>query len=194
MGHICTQDGVTPDTSKIETVKNYIIPQSKDDVKRFVAFANYYRKFIKHFASKAFHLNRITRKTATFFWSPYCQTAFDSLRDSLISLPVLQYPDFSKQFILTVDACKYGTGAILSQMHGDNDLPIAYASKSFTPVEFNKPTIEQELIWIDYAIRHFRPYIYGTDFLVKSDHRPLVYLYNLKDPSSKLTRIRLELE
>lgn len=106
----------------------------------------------------------------------------------------MKYPDFTKPFILTVDASQYGTGAILSQMHGADDLPVAYASKTFTPGEYNKPTIEQELIAIDFAIRHFRPYIYKTEFLVKSDHRPLVYLYNLKDPSSKLTRIRLELE
>lgn len=194
LGHLCTPNGVTPDMSKIDKVKNYPIPQNKDDVKRFVAFANYYRKFIKHFASKAFHLNKITKKKSIFVWTPNCQKAFDALKTSLTTLPILQYPDFTKQFILTVDACKYGTGAILSQMHGENDLPVAYASKSFTPGEFNKPTIEQELIAIDFAIRHFRPYIYGTKFLVKTDHRPLVYLYNLKDPSSKLTRIRLELE
>lgn len=194
IGHRCTQNGVLPDDSKIDTVKNYPTPTDKDSVKRFIAFANYYRKFIPHFASIAHPLNRLTRKTSLFKWSEECENSFNSLKQFLISPLILQYPDFSKQFIITVDASKYGTGAILSQLHGDNDLPISYASKTFTPGESNKPTIEQELIAIHYAIRHYRPYIYGTQFLIKSDHRPLIYLFSLKDPSSKLTRIRVELE
>lgn len=194
LGHRCTPSGVLPDDSKIETMKNYPIPNNKDSVKRFVAFANYYRKFIRNFASIAAPLNKLTRKKSTFVWTTECMHSFQELKNSLISPTLLQYPDFSKQFIITVDASKYGIGAILSQSQNDEDLPIAYASKSFTKGEANKSTIEQELIAIHFAIKHFRPYIYGTQFLVKSDHRPLVYLFGLKDPSSKLTRLRLDLE
>lgn len=194
LGHRCTQKGVLPDESKIITVENYPTPTNKDSVKRFVAFANYYRKFINNFASIAHPLNILTRKKSTFNWTTACEKSFNQLKQALIKPPVLQYPDFSKQFRLTVDASKYGTGAILSQMHDNDDLPIAYASKTFTKGEANKATIEQELIAIHFAINYFRPYIYGTEFIVKSDHRPLIYLYGLKDPSSKLTRIRLELE
>ena len=194
LGHRCTQNGVLPDNSKIDTMINYPIPTDKDSVKRFVAFANYYRKFIKNFASIAAPLNKLTRKNSKFEWTNECTNSFNFLKNNLISPPILQYPDFSQKFIITVDASKYGTGAILSQLHDNEDLPIAYASKSFTKGESNKPTIEQELIAIHFAIKHFRPYIYGTNFLVKSDHRPLVYLFGLKDPSSKLTRIRLDLE
>lgn len=194
LGHRCTQGGVLPDDSKFEKVKNFPTPKSKDSVKRFVAFANYYRKFIHHFATIAAPLNKLTRKNAIFHWTDECDKSFNTLKEVLISPKILQYPDFSKPFRLTVDASKHGTGAILSQLHDDEDLPIAYASKTFTSGESNKPTIEQELIAIHFAINHFRPYIYGTVFTVKSDHRPLIYLFGLKDPSSKLTRIRLELE
>lgn len=86
-----------------------------------------------------------------------------------------------------------GCGAILSQNFTGNDLPICFASKAFTKGEQNKATIEQELIAIHWAIKHFRPYIYGVKFLVRSDHRPLTYLFSLKDPNSRLTRIRLDL-
>lgn len=194
IGHKCTQNGVLPDDSKLDTVKNYPRPIDKDSVKRFVAFANYYRKFIHHFATIAKPLNALTRKKSIFKWTENCENSFVTLKNALISPPILQYPDFTRQFIITVDASKHGTGAILSQMHGDDDLPISYASKSFTSGEANKPTIEQELIAIHFAIKHYRPYLYGTQFLVKSDHRPLIYLFGLKDPSSKLTRIRLDLE
>ena len=76
-------------------------------------------------------------------------------------------------------------GAVLSQNFNGGDLPIYFASKLFNKAQQKKPTIEQELLAIYY--------VYGTTFTVRPDHRPLVYLFNMKDPSSKLTKIRLEL-
>lgn len=93
-----------------------------------------------------------------------------------------------------MDASINHCGSGLSQSHTDHHLPIAYISKSFQKGELNKPIIEKELLAIHFAITSFRPYLYGQKFTVRSDHRPLVYLYNLKNPASKLTRIRLELE
>ena len=74
-----------------------------------------------------------------------------------------------------------------------NDLPIYFASKSFSHSEQQKPIIELELLAIHFAITQFRPYVYGTSFIVRSDHKALVYLFNIKYSSSKLTHIRLQL-
>lgn len=193
LGHKCTSKGLLPDDSKIETIQKYTVPNSKDEVKRFVAFANYYRRFIDNFASIAAPLNSLTRQKIHFKWDDQCQKAFDTIKSKLISPNLLQYPDFSKNFIITVDASKIGCGAVLSQNYNGHDMPIYFASRSFNKAEQKKPTIEQELMAIHFAITQFRPYVYGTEFLVRSDHRPLVYLFNIKDPSSKLTKIRLEL-
>lgn len=96
LGHKCTSHGVLPDDSKIESIKNYPAPTDKDAVRRFVAFANYYRRFIENFASMAAPLNFITRKNVNFNWDDKCQTAFQNLKSSLISPRLLQYPDFSR--------------------------------------------------------------------------------------------------
>lgn len=193
LGHKCTSKGLLPDEKKIDTIKNYTNPFDKDSVRRFVAFANYYRRFIPNFATIAAPLNYLTRKNVKFNWSNQCQESFEKIKNALISPNILQYPDLTKNFLITVDASKLGCGAILSQSFNGNDLPICYASKSFTESEQKKPIIELELLAIHFAITQFRPYVYGTSFTVRSDHRPLVYLFNIKDPSSKLTRIRLEL-
>lgn len=74
------------------------------------------------------------------------------------------------------------------------DLPVSYASRSLTKGETNKSTIEKELAAIHFGITHFRPYVYGTRFVVRSDHKPLSYMYGMKNPSSKLLRTRLDLE
>lgn len=194
LGHRCTREGILPDESKIEAVKRYPTPKSKDEAKRFTAFANYYRRFIKNFAELAAPLNKLTRKTSPFIWTTECEESFQKIKDSMISPPLLQYPDFSSDFTVTVDASKIACGAILSQNLNGHDLPICYISRTFQKGELNKSTIEKELLAIHFAITQLRPYLYGRHFTVFSDHRPLIYLYNLKDPASKLTRIRLEIE
>lgn len=82
---------------------------------------------------------------------------------------------------MTVDAAKYGVGAVLSQINDGNDLPIAFASKAFTKGEHNKSTIEKELTTIHFAIKHFKPYLFGVKFRYRSDHRALGYLFAMKD-------------
>lgn len=194
LGHRCTSDGVLPDPAKDHVIRTYPRPDSKEATKRFVAFANYFRRFIKNFSTLAEPLNRLTRKSSDFIWSNQSEQAFQFIKSTLLSPQILKYPDFTKVFTITTDASKVACGAILSQEYDGLDMPISYCSKAFTKGESNKSTIEQELLAIYYAIKNFRPYVYGTFFKIKCDHKPLVYLFSLKDPSSRLTRIRLELE
>lgn len=194
LGHQITSEGIQPDKAKYATILNFPTPKDADEVRRFVAFTNYYRRFIPYFSDITAPLNNLLKKNVTFDWTKECQKAFDTLKQKLLSPVILKFPDFTKKFILYTDASKIASGAVLTQKHGDIELPIAYASKNFTRGEKNKSTIEQELTAIHWAITHFRPYLYGRRFTVKTDHRPLVYLFSMKNPSSKLTRMRLELE
>lgn len=193
LGHCVSGDGILPDPSKIEVVKNYPVPTNLDETRRFVAFTNYYRRFIPQFAEIVYPLNKLCRKNVTFNWDSKCQNAFEKLKECMISPPILQYPDFSEenQFVLHTDASGYALGAILSNSNGK---PVAYASRSLNKGEKNYPTIEKELLAIVWGVKHFRPYLYGRSFKVVTDHRPLLYLFNMKDPSSRLIKFRLALE
>lgn len=194
LGHHISKDGIQPDKSKYDTIRNYPVPKNSDEVRRFVAFCNYYRRFIKNFSDIANPLNKLLRKDSIFKWNEECQKSFDTLKMTLLSPNILQFPDYTKDFIITTDASKVACGAVLAQRFGDFELPIAFASKAFTKGESNKSTIEQELTAIHWAIEYFRPYIYGRKFVIRTDHRPLIYLFSLKNPSSKLTRMRWDLE
>ena len=194
LGHKCTSNGILPDDSKFEKISNYPKPTNADEAKRFIAFVNYYRRFIPNFTHHAIHITRLTRKNAPFDWTKECENAFHYLKRSLLSPKILKYPLFDRQFCITTDASKIACGAVLSQDHHGIQLPVAFASRSFTKGESNKSVIEQELTAIHWAINYFKPYIFGKKFLVKSDHKPLTYLFSLKNPSSKLTRMRLDLE
>lgn len=109
-------------------------------------------------------------------------------------MPMLAYPDFTKPFIITTDASSIASGAYIAQEINGEEKPIAFASKAFTKGEANKSTIEKELTAIHWAVKHFRPYVYGYRFTIRTDHKPLIYIFSLKNPSSKLTRMRLDLE
>lgn len=196
LGHKCTSNGIMPDPSKLNVVEKYPIPRDKAETKRFVAFANYYRRFVRNFLGLARPLNALTAKKKSLIWSDECQKSFETIKKSLLTAPVLAYPDFSQncRFKVTVDSSNFATGAVLSQDIDGIDRPITFMSRTFKKGEINKPIIEKELIAIHFALTVLRPYLYGREFTVFSDHKPLIYLYKLKSPSSKLTRIRLDLE
>lgn len=139
-------------------------------------------------------MNGLTGKETPFVWTDECEKSFNTLKNALTNAPILAYPDFTKPFRITVDASMMACGAYISQENDGIDKPIAYISRTFKKGENNKPIIENELIAIHFAITQFRPYIYGRHFTVYSDHKPLIYLFKMKNPSSKLTRIRLDLE
>lgn len=193
LGHVISSAGISPDPKKIECVRQYPKPKNAEEVKRFVAFLNYYRRFIKNFAHIVQPLNQLTRKNVKFLWDDNCQKAFETLKTKLINPPILQYPDFSdgNQFILKTDASGFAISAILSN---SDDTVIAYASRALNKAERNYCTIQRELLAIVWGIQHFRPYLYARKFLVHTDHRPLVYLFSMTNPSSRLTKFRLILE
>lgn len=194
LGHLCTADGLKPDPNKIQVMLKFQRPQDKSEVKRFVAMTNYYRKFIENFSGLTQPLTYLTKKRAKFIWSPECERAFNTLKQKLTTTPILAYPDYSKEFKLTVDASNFACGGVLSQEHDGSDKPIAYVSKTFKKCEISKHITEKELKAIHFAIKSFRPYLWGRHLSVYSDHKPLIYLYKMRDPASRLTRIRLDLE
>lgn len=193
LGHTVTSEGIMPDKSKIKVIESYPKPANTDDVKRFVAFCNYYRKFIKNFAEIASPLNNLCRKDVPFVWSDNCENAFVYLKNALISPSILQYPDFSEdnEFVLQTDASGIAVGAVLCNK---NMRPIAYASRPLNKAEKNYPTIQKELVAIVWGVKYFRPYLFGRTFTIMTDHKPLLYLFGMKDPSSRLLKFRLVLE
>lgn len=194
LGHVISEHGVKPNPEKIQVVENYPIPSNVKEIKQFLGLCGFYRKFIENFSKITQPLTKLLKKDQIFYWSQEQQRAFDILKSKLISEPILQYPDFSKEFILTTDASNFSIGAVLSQNHSGSDLPIAYASRTLNRAESNYNTTERELLSIVWSINHFRPYLYGRKFLIVTDHRPLIWLFNVKDPGSKLVRWRLKLE
>ncbi|PNF38366.1 hypothetical protein B7P43_G08976, partial [Cryptotermes secundus] len=194
LGHVVTSAGVRPNDSKVKAVVEFPIPRTQKDIKSFLGLAGYYRRFIADFGAIAKPLTELLKKGNEWNWTEKEQARFDLLKFKLTNTPLLQYPDFSKPFILTTDASGYAIGAILSQGKLGQDKPIAYASRTLNEAELNYSTVEKELLAIVWACKHFRPYLLGRKFQIVTDHKGLTWIFNVKDPSSRLMRWKLLLE
>lgn len=193
LGHVITPEGIRPNPKKIEAIRKFPIPKTAKEIKSFLGLIGYYRKFIKNFAQLTKPMTRCLKKDSKIEHTPEFVNCFETCKTILMNDPILQYPDFSKPFVLTTDASKFAIGAVLSQGPIGKDLPIAYASRTLNPAEINYSTIEKELLAIVWAVKYFRPYLFGVRFKVVTDHKPLRWLFSLKEPNSKLVRWRLKL-
>lgn len=194
LGHIVTPEGVKPNPNKIKVIQNFPIPKTARDIKSFLGLLGYYRRFIKDFAKLTKPFTKCLKKGQKIEHTPEFLECFENCKKLLINDPILIYPDFSKEFNLTTDASNFSISGILSQGPIGNDRPVAYASRTLNPAEQNYSVIERELLSIVNFTKYFRPYLFGRKFNIVTDHKPLVWLFNMKDPNSRLVRWRLKLE
>lgn len=194
LGHVISGEGVKPNPEKIKAVTQFPVPTCAKDIKSFLGLASYYRRFIPEFSKHAKSLTNLLKKDVPFIWTNTQQLSFELLKEKLVTAPVLIYPDFTKPFVLTCDASNYAISAILSQGAVGKDQPIAFASRTLNKAECNYSVTEKECLAIVYGTKTFRPYLFGRQFTIITDHKPLNWLFNCKDPGSRLVRWRLKLE
>lgn len=194
LGHIVTPEGVKPNPDKIDSIKNWPLPKTETELRGFLGTIGYYRRFIRDFAKITKPLTEQLRKGKQITHTDKFIETFNKCKILLTSSHVLQYPDFSKPFILTTDASKFALGAVLSQGPVGQDRPVAFASRTLTKTEESYSVIEKELLAITWGCKYFRPYLYGRKFTLFTDHKPLTYIFSLKDPNDKMIRMRLQLE
>ena len=189
LGHLLSPEGIRPNPERIAAVREYTTPRSVKEVRQFLGLASYYRRFVKGFAKIAQPLHALTQKGAPFVWTPECQEAFTQLQQRLIESPVLEYPDFAKDFTLETDASAMELGAVLSQRGTDGNLhPVAYASRALAPQEKRYPIIELETLAVVWAVSHFHAYLYGHDMHVFTDHSAVKAVLETPNHSGKHAR------
>jgi hypothetical protein len=126
---VVSEDGIHTDESKISAVKDWPIPHTQKQVRSFMCLTCYYRKFINGYADIARPSHKLCEKHTRFSWTENCQVAFNKLKESLITAPVLAYPQPGCDFILDTDSSDHATGDVLSQVIGGKEHVIAYMRK-----------------------------------------------------------------
>ena len=184
LGHIVSSKGTETDPRKVEAVKEWVVPKTVTDVRSFLRFTNYYRRFIKDYAKVAKPLNTLisgenaSKKRKPIEWNNDCQKAFDKLKELCTSMPILAYADYKKEFQLHTDASELGLGGVLYQKDEEGvQRVIAYASQSLRHTERNYPAHKLEFLALKWAITdQFHEYLYGGKFDVYTNNNPLTYI------------------
>ena len=191
MGYVVSQQGISMDPSKVQTVLNWQIPRSVRDVQCFLGFANFYRKFIKNYSNIVMPLTEMTRKNKPFTWSSSAAKAFENLKRAFTSAPILLHADLEKPFIIEADASDFAIGSILSQVGDDGKLhPIAFHSRKFEAAEINYEIHDKELLAIIDSFEQWRHLLEGSphQIIVYNDHKNLTYFQNARVLSQRQAR------
>ena len=204
LGYTITANGTRTDEKKIEKIKQWSFPKSAEELRSWLGLCGYYRQFIKNYAQLVVPLEKMCkviwnkkkkRKETNIEWSLECQESFDKLKKALISAPVLACPTKEGQFILDTDASHDCMGSVLSQIQDGQEKVIAYASKKFSQSQRQYCITRKELLAVHYFVHHFKHYLLGRRFIVRTDHRALTWMLNWTNPNtSQYCRWRQELE
>ena len=191
-GIICTKDGIQPDPSKVSALKQMAPPTNKQEVQTFLGMANYMSPFIPNLSTLTAPLQELITEKTPFCWNATYQQALDKIKESISNEVMLTYFDSSKPTVLQVDASLQGLGAALLQ----DDKPVAFASKALTNTETRYANIEREMLAVVYGCERFHTYLFGRNFTVHSDHKPLesIHLKHLTAAPPRLQRMLLRLQ
>lgn len=195
LGQIIGEEGVGPDPTLIEAVRDFPTPHSTQAVREFLGLTGHYRHYIRRYADIADPLNALLRGREKFRWNAQADAAFKELKQALLNAPILMLPDFNKPFRLESDASLIGAGCVLAQHDEEANKwrPVAFASWLFNSAQRNYSTTDRELLAIVLAARKFRPFLFGRTFTVLSDHAALSGNIDVSDPHSRIARWYMEL-
>ncbi|KAJ8016400.1 hypothetical protein DPEC_G00006830 [Dallia pectoralis] len=194
LGHQVGEKGVGTLLDKVEAVRDWPVPTTKQQVKSFLGLASYYRRFVKGFSNIAFPLTGLLGKNREFKWTSECQQAFAILKQALGEAPVIAPPVPSEPFILDTDASNVSMGAVLAQPGPEGERVVAYFSRTFSKEERRYCVTRRELLAVVAAVRHFKYYLCGVRFLVRTDHAALQWLLSFKEPEGQIARWLEELQ
>ena len=187
LGRYISQNGVTLTDHSLSTIRDWPVPKNLVQVQSFLGLANYHREFIPNLAELAEPLYAITKKDS-FMWHDSHQQAFERLKEALLSPAVLVVPNKTDPFILAVDASHTCIGAELLQVQEGKERVVAYGSFALVGPQLNYCVTRKELLSLLRFCHHFRHYLLGRTFTVRTDHYSLIWLQNFKHPQGQLLR------
>jgi len=179
LGFIILEEGLEMDPEKVNAVLNWETPKSVKDIQCFLAFANFYRRFIHRYSHLCQPLFNLLCKDVPFVWDAVCEQVLDSLKKAFTSAPILRHFDPELETLVETDASDYVTSGILSQKQLENNQlvlhPVAFISEKMTPAECNYGIGDKELLAMINALEKWHIYLHQLPqpFTILTDHHNL---------------------
>ena len=187
--------GEQPTSEKIRAITEAPRPTNASDLRSFLGTVGFSSRFIPDFSTTAEPLRRLTHKGTPFVWTDTHQRAFDSLRQQLGDAAALAYYDKDAPTQVIADASPVGLGAVLVQEQNGQRRAVCYASRTLTPVERRYSQTEKEALALVWSCERFHQFLYGMDFELVTDHKPLQTIFSpTSKPSARIERWVLRLQ
>ena len=149
LGLVITRGGVRMQEEKVTTVRNWEAPPCVKDLQSFLGFANFYRRFIANYSKVVAPITKLTGKDTPWTWGTEQKRAFQGLKASFTSAPILLHFDYEKATVVETDASDYVAAGVLSQPDDKGVLrPVAFFSEKHSPAECNYEIYDKELLAI----------------------------------------------
>ena len=196
VGHVLSEKGLGVGADKVKAVTEARDPENVEEVVSFLALVNYCARFVRNLATLGEPLRKLTRKGVEWHWGPEQKETFREIKKRLSGAEVMAYYKPQAKTRLIVDASPVGLGAILTQEQADGSYrPISYASRTLRDVERRYSQTEKEALAIVWGCERFELYLYGKDFEVISDHKPLQMMFApTSKPPARVERWALRLQ
>lgn len=188
LGYTIDSNGFSVQKDKVKAIKEFPMPTTIKKCQSFMGLVNFYRSFIPNCSSIAKPLfNFISNKAD---WGNDQIKAVNILKEKLCTAPTLVPFVSGAKYRLTTDASFTALGSVLERLDNDNKLigVIGYFSKSINKTQQNYPIGELELFAIIESLKHFRYYLHGHHFILRTDHSSLLSLRNKSEPSTRIAR------
>ncbi|XP_044139657.1 uncharacterized protein K02A2.6-like [Bufo gargarizans] len=191
--HTVDRHGLHTTEEKVKALTHAPTPRNVTQLRSYLGLLNYYHRFLPNLAHQLYPLHRLLDARAKWIWTDKCEEAFRLSKELILSSRVLVHYDLKKPVILACDASPYGLGAVLSHVMPDGkERPISFASRSLTSAEQNYSQIDKEALAIVWATKKFHAYVYGREFTLITDHKPLLSILNPQKGISTTTASRLQ--
>jgi len=183
LGYLVTPKGTQPLPTRVQALKDFPLPKTAKELRRFLGMINFYRRFIPGAAKMQAPIHNLLgakKGAAAIIWTEEAQQAFENTKQSLTQTTLLAHPRANAELALFTDASDHSTGAILQQQYQDGWEPLAFFSKKLSPTEAKYSAFDRELLAIYLAIKHFRHMVEARRFVIYTDHKPLTFAFHQK--------------
>jgi transposase InsO family protein len=181
LGHVIDKDGLHPDERKIKALLDAPHPRDLQQLRAFLGLVNYYGRFVNNLTTILKPMHNLLKKNIVWNWNSECNEAFEKIKKILTGKNVLAHYNPNLPLVLSVDSSAYGVGGVLAHRYSDgSERPICCVSRTLSDAEKSYSQLDKEALAIFYGVTKNHQYLFGRKFIIRTDHKPLSYIFGDK--------------